>query len=296
MDVMRIIRASSVCGTGGAAVIGYDECVAFEISDVFLLRAKLHRQLYQHRAVKVVEKMLIELMYAIDQTRGPGTKLREMAMAAESMAELTDSAVLDMCNGDDGVRRSRDRLFQRPWYRPVDCFVRIHSSPCCAHCKKETRIADAFCGNCGKSTEDRPGVRAPDGVMAPPGASLTEREATEYVTGKLKEEGVEVFTLIHIIDIQVGKTLTVTDPHGHTWIDHDPLNKVTFFSRERYWIGLPESACHMPRVRHVRVAHCYVPVSVSQADYDAVSQAFREWGASVGELGMGSDPTVETIP
>eukprot|EP00667_Euglena_gracilis_P003787 EG_transcript_3799 len=65
-QVQRLISCCRVVPVHGIPQICFEEKVALSLGDIFLLRAKLHKYVYQHHTVKVVEEMLLDVFEAAE--------------------------------------------------------------------------------------------------------------------------------------------------------------------------------------------------------------------------------------
>lgn len=285
LNALRIVRAARVCLLEDRPILAYDEGVAFELADVFLLRAKLHHQLYQHRAVKVVERLLCDAMHTIERDGGV---LARRALRADTFAQLTDATILHEI---DRRNELRTKLYRRPWCRRLDVAVRVKTLPLCAECGAETLVLDRFCGQCGTTTRARAHVRASSGLAVSPGCALTAKAATGAVRDAVRG-GAPAGVVVHLTDILVGHEVSLIDPWDESlkWRAHDPLASIPFWSQSSavagptFWFGMRTDPFHVPHVRHARLAHCYVDSATSDAAAAAVRSAFVEWGARVGEV------------
>ena len=285
LNAMRIIRSVRVCTLRGVPTLAYDESVAFELADVFLLRTKLHRQLYQHRAVKVVEKLLCNAMRTIERE---GDSISTRACSPELFALYTDATILDKIHSHDALRT---RLYRRPWCRRLDVAVRVKTLPLCTRCGAETLVCDRYCAECGTPTSGRAYVFAGRSALAISEASaLTDEDASAAVRARVEDPpSLEV----HLIDIHVGREVALDDPWdlSLTWRYYDPLSSIPFWcetasktDEKACWVGMRNDPFHIPRIRHMRIAHCYVENEADAASVARASRAFAAWGGEIGEV------------
>jgi HD superfamily phosphohydrolase len=259
LDIERILRGVHLDEDHR---IVFDASVAPDLCEVYALRAKLHRQVYQHRTVVVVETLLKDTMRAL------GRSLPCAAQDPELFLQLTDAKVLAMaCAAAPAEWKA---LHTRPWLRRVPGTAVLHTKPLCSKCASPTEIADKFCTTCGESTATRRGVDLGDGVLVPVECCITETGATQLLRTYF---GLPVRVLI--ADVYHGATTTTKDPHGRVWRTYDALSRV----RLR---GAHVTAPAMPR--HVRTAHCYLPADASDADVRTAHVAFAAWATTVGRL------------
>lgn len=67
VHVDRIISCARVVVTDGQAQVCFEQKVALTLSDLFHLRAKLHKFVYQHRTTKVVEQMILNALLLAEE-------------------------------------------------------------------------------------------------------------------------------------------------------------------------------------------------------------------------------------
>ena len=238
LSLSRIVAAYRLCYVDELArhVLAFDESVAHDITEVFVLRATLHRKVYQHRAVKVVETLLVDLMHAIDQAVPRGERFIDAFHDPERFAALTDASVLQYQPADahhPAVAKARTALFTRPFLTRVPATACVRTSPGCGECGAVTAIADAFCGRCGAPTCSRASVallpaderHAP--LLVPPECTITSDEASDEMCAALGRDDVRVF----VTDVHCGSPIAVTDPHGRVWRAYDPLDRVVFVDK-----------------------------------------------------------------
>eukprot|EP00047_Mylnosiga_fluctuans_P016034 m.51227 g.51227 ORF g.51227 m.51227 type:complete len:541 (+) comp6291_c0_seq1:1199-2821(+) len=87
-DTGRLIKCSRVCEVDGQTQICFEEKMALGILDIFKLRAWLHKYVYQHHTVKVIDDMLCDVLAASDPfVRVPGADgaMRCMSEAVDDM-------------------------------------------------------------------------------------------------------------------------------------------------------------------------------------------------------------------
>ena len=208
--------------------IVFDERLSFEVGDIARLRAKLHRQVYQHRRVLLIEALLTRELQALRAS------LSEAASTLDGLLELTDASVLPLS-----------------WIPTLHEYVRapttleLRTKPYCGGCGATTSVTDAWCGSCGRSTHDRPAVVV-NGLCETPESGLTAEGLTRRVASG---SGVALDRVVVVVsDIHCGVGLALKDPHGRRWRQHDPR------------LGVPcrtPSSLLFPEATRVRTAHCY---------------------------------------
>eukprot|EP00045_Choanoeca_perplexa_P007770 m.71392 g.71392 ORF g.71392 m.71392 type:complete len:602 (-) comp14212_c0_seq2:58-1863(-) len=65
-DVNRIIASTKVCQVGSSLQVCYEEKLALQLLDLFKLRAWLHKFVYQHHTVNVIEEMICDALRLAD--------------------------------------------------------------------------------------------------------------------------------------------------------------------------------------------------------------------------------------
>lgn len=273
LDLGRLLRGTRVVEVEERrTTVAFDESVAPAVAEVYALRAKLHRQVYQYRNVVVVEGRLRDLMRDADERALPGRRFVDACDDPNLFLRLTDASVVDHHSSTHA-----SLLLQRPIRLPVTACLR--TTPACFDCGADTRLSDAFCVTCGASTVTRRGVAhdASSPALVPPECILGSDEVTRMMCIRLGRDDVRV----HIVDVHCGAAVATTDPHGRVWRDYDPLRRVVFCSGDDLVSVTP--VC-LPERRHVRTAHCYLPATASPAEVAAAGEAFAEWVRTVGEV------------
>jgi hypothetical protein len=272
LSSLRVGKGNRLC---------FDESVAYEVCDIFRMRAKMHRQLYQHRAVVVVESLLEELMEVTDSV----LCLRDKARDPTSFLSLTDSFVLCQKYTEDDRFEGRPRdvfcsLFRRPWFYRVPLSVSLRTRPYCKLCLQPTRPTDTFCGSCGHETSDRPASSLSDGSLVTPECMIQREQVEEYLHSRTDISGIRV----HIVDFTCGPCTRTPDSQGRMWREHHPLRQVPFFSHTGDIVHMSEQSFLVPETRHVRTVYCHLPVDTSSHTKKEAIEAFREWGSTVGHV------------
>ena len=200
VDAMRIIHSVRIVN----GRIAFDHRVALSIQQLFELRTRLHKQVYQHRDVLVVETLLKEHM--ID--RAPPTTLDEFC-------QLTDSTILrdiPLC-----------RLHRYPRMQRVHFDLVVPTSPLCA-CGYEFLSPSNFCPTCGRNVS---------GARSPP-LDVTSVTATKHMRRTLGNEDLHVLiadvkygSLDHVPFHNAGRPWRVQDDGGRPLRFH--LRKVYCF-------------------------------------------------------------------
>ena len=282
----RLMRAAKVVPHNGEWVLAFEENVAFNVADMYALRARLHRRVYQHRAVMVVEGLLRDLIRAVDDASGG--VIRRCLDDVDAFVDL---------GGDDGVFHlaaqlrshaevagAMDALLERPWFSrvPLTACIRSHRAPRAVPARP-SRMRTA-----------RAAARAL--LHASPSSSQTacssqdadfEGTATFELCRMLERDDVRV----HIVDVHLGTAVATEDPHGRVWRDYDPLRKVIFVRNgTSSRVNSTSPHFHVPSVRHVRTVHCYLPAGASAEELRRAEDAFRVWTRGCGSTIEGDHP------
>jgi HD superfamily phosphohydrolase len=261
-DVHRVLNAVRIVSYEQSVRLAFDERVAFSLSETYALRARLHRQVYQHRTVLLVEGGLKDLFEARWED------LETCLYDPEQFVHVVDATLLSTPGS------VRDALYRVPQtMRRVPVTACPRTVPSCHKCYAETRIQDAFCPRCGASTETRRGVVV-DGRLVPSECTVTAAQATRDLQEMSGVEGVRV----HVVDVHCGQVVSVLDPYGRAWRDHDPLHAVLFCATDDpVPVRMAPAAFFAPAIRHVITAHCYVPHSTDDETVATVTTHFRQW-------------------
>ena len=156
-SVERILSAIQVVVHEGEWVLAFEENVAFNVAEMYALRANLHRRVYQHRAVMVAEGLIRNLIRVVDDVSNGA--IRKCLRDLDAFLELGgDSGVFNLATrlrNHARVAQAMDALLQRPWVSRVQLTACIRTHPSCSSCGACTCIEDAYCTKCGQSTVSR---------------------------------------------------------------------------------------------------------------------------------------------
>ena len=307
LPIDRLLGAARVAVRAEQHVLAFDEGVAGDVAETFALRARLHRQIYQQRAVLVAENLLVDLMAARDADAAPrlldaardadaaprlldaardadaAPRLLDAARDADAFLALTDAAVLapPPPGAGDGWRAAWQALHRRPWLARVPATAVLPTLPACRACGRATAVADVFCPACGETTANRTGALQ-EGLLVPPACGLTEGEATRAVATFGGAGAATAHARVYLADVHCGAVGEETDPHGRAWRVYGPLRGVVFCGRDGRVIRVSDASVHAPRVPHVRTAWCYLPAHASPEELRAAEDAFAAWARAVG--------------
>lgn len=170
VDAMRIIHSIRIVN----GRIAFDHKVTLSIQQLFELRTRLHKQVYQHRDVLVVETFLKAHMDHLDPS------------LFDDFRSLTDACILE--------RAPLTRLHAYPRMHRVHLNLLIPTSPLCA-CGYEFLTESNFCPMCGSPFAD----------SRPPPLDLTSVTATEHVRDVTKRSDLHVL----ISDVTYGSLCDV---------------------------------------------------------------------------------------
>ena len=240
--IERIVHSMRVVDTP-VAHVAFDDGVAHELADLYRMRARLHRQVYQHPRVLAVEATLVDALHTAGLDRPP--------VDVDHFLQQTDAVVLAAVGG-----ATVERLLVR--HTKVPCTIALATRPCCAVCGHETRVRDAFCAACGASTATRARVAIGGGAHVTPEAAILPRQIADAVGA-----------LVRVADIHCGSPVHVVDPHGVTWLDYDPLCRVSFCSGGRPGDALVPETCRS------RTVHAFVDAPHRAAE---AAERLRAWG------------------
>lgn len=271
---------------GTVLVLGFDESVAFEMAEMYALRARLHRQLYQHHGVVLAEALLVDLMEAIDAVApSPEECFHALARNNARFVNFVDASIL--CHpliGHAAVAPAYEKLLNWAAVTRTRSTVVLHTLPLCTRCERETELTAAFCSHCGASTATREGRALASGVEVALSCLITDGDVTQRLRTALRCDDVRV----SIRDVKCGKGVPVQDPHGRVWMDYDPLRCVVFVGKDSKPTRVDSVALHAPRYRHVRTALCHVLQPHASANrLRDVDRKFIEVCADIGFLESG---------
>lgn len=285
LSLTRLIGATRLVDKHHSYTIGFDENVAFEMAEMYAIRARLHRQVYQHHGVILVESLIVDLMNAIDRVSLPGDRFFTIAQDKGRFMSFVDASILchPLLQHKDVIPYHECLLNWASTTRTRSTIV-LHTLPLCSNCGHETELTASFCTHCGTSTKDRIGSKLASGVEVTPACSVTGEYLTSSLCALLKRSDVRV----NVRDIKCGKGVVVKDPHGRKWMDYDPLKCVTFVGKDDRPSRVEATSHHAPRCRHVRTARCYIMKSnVPKEDSSAVDAAFANLCEGFGFMDSG---------
>jgi HD superfamily phosphohydrolase len=89
-DYSRIMSDARVIENNGKTMICYSSQCSEDIYHMFFIRYRLHRQIYNHKAVKAIEILIIQLLFELEKEMN----ISEYIMDPEKMILLTDNFVM----------------------------------------------------------------------------------------------------------------------------------------------------------------------------------------------------------
>lgn len=261
IPISTLLSSMRVVSRNGTA-IAFDEDASSYVAKVFLVRGRLHSQLYQHPAVSLVESNVIRIMKNMDSTSGE-------ALHSQKVETLTDFSVTT----HPLFVSALPSLFQ--WLQ-VRTSVVLNTMPRCSKCKGETEVRDRFCVSCGASTRVREAIEDEQGFLVPPEVMVKEEDVTLHVQMKTGSRGARVV----IADVVCGRDGHEADEVGQKWKSYDPLNHVLFVDES---LNVLKKACPEAfKMGRVRTARCFIPSDVEEGEALEVEKVFQSWGEDVG--------------
>ncbi|OUU49645.1 MAG: hypothetical protein CBC12_07420 [Candidatus Puniceispirillum sp. TMED52] len=285
LSLARLIGATRLVEKNKFFTIAFDENVAFEMAEMYALRARLHRQVYQHHGVILVESLIVELMNAIDRVSLPQDRFFAIAQDKDRFTSFVDASIL--CHPllqHEAVIPYYECLLNWTNTTRTRSTIVLHTLPLCSNCGRETELTASFCTHCGASTKDRTGLVSGSGVEVAPACYATGESITARLCKHLKRDDVRV----SVRDIKCGKGIVVEDPHGRKWMDYDPLKCVTFVGKDDRPSRVEATSHHAPRYRHVRTARCYVmKMNIGKEELSEIDIAFVHMCEGIGFMDSG---------
>ena len=245
VDARRIVNSARPMRHNGIMCLSFDHTVFVSIEQIFDLRTRLHRQLYQHRDVLLVEDFIK------DSLRGKEEHFRACLTDVSAFLALTDASVLNSMTPSDVAR-----LYNHPRGIRVPYFDNsIDVRPRCQSCGSLTKVEDKFCWYCGcdlSTNRDCDYKQMRDGtkVCVPCSATVTGRMLTRLMCNAFERDDIRVL----LSDVYVG-----TPRIRNGWLSYGVLSEVLFSDRNGVRVAMEEQmprACH-----HQRSVYCFVCAS-----------------------------------
>lgn len=248
-DVERIIKSCRALEVDSQMQICYEQKMALQLMDLFKLRAWLHKFVYQHHTVNVIEEMICDVLTAandhlrcITDRNGLQRRLSDAVEDEEAFCHLGDWILnLIEASHDPSLRKAQTilhRLRSRKLYYALHVPLKVEN-----HLRAEVVAEEIL-------------------------SYLPSQRARE-----LREE-----LLIHFTYIDFGRR----DKTGKAT---DPIDDVRFFNPKegvmvaRSIASRPKCDLLMPRAFSERLMYVY---SRSDDAWDDLRQAFQQWRQHLG--------------
>ena len=261
----RILSSLRVLGNR----IAFDESVSFEICEIYTLRARMHRQVYQHRSVLVAEGLIKDFLRSVERESG---LILGCVADVRRYIRLTEYSLLAPSRFGEEPERMRLFLNERPWYRRVPLTVSLNTRPRCSACTSPVEVGDYACGACGDIGR-RTGHRGAGGLM-----DATERTLTA------EDLSVLLSVRVYMSDVRFGPATTRTDPHGDMWITHDSADRILFCDRTATRLVSVQDVAWRPRQTSEMLAYAYLEKNASEEALAEATERVSKWGAGVGTV------------
>ena len=262
LEVKRIVNSIRVIGNS----LCFDHHITPDLVEVFMLRTRMHIQVYQHHSVALAGLLVNNLMRCID--KHDTSTFCSKACNPFELSKLTDASVLShpLIQTINEVSVAYRKVLNCNGMKRLSRKILLPTLPKCVGCGSETEILDAFCKHCGRETRDRLGVQHPSGGLVVPNSLVTEDQASVYVG-----------SWVVILDVKCGQAVTTEDPYGRVWRDYDPLRNIRLVSPKDQYVSCEGLRGMLPLARHVRIARCY-----AERNEEEVEAAFVKRGDLMG--------------
>jgi len=271
--------------------------VATDLVEIYTLRAKLHKKLYQHHTANVAELMITDVLklandhFSFRGSDNAATTLAQAALDPKAFARLTD-AILDSIyvsleEGLDEAQGLIERMKKRDYYRQIGRSTQISPLPQCYYCGELTEIRSKFCGACGKKCKGRLHVsERPDEPHGPNNPAVTqligkrppdfEQDILTFVDEAWRGEvGTcsDVDWCVWLVDIKppsCSKCSVLGGDHGDNlyWRVYDPLWNTGFYNPKEegeqkdsvHYVDMESqmSPVQLPRANQERTLYLYL--------------------------------------
>jgi len=256
IDSTRVISVKDVKTNRRLSQVCFQMKVAGDIVDIYSIRAKLHRTLYQHHTANVAEMMISDVLKLANEALrfrgadGRATTLADAALDPATFCLLTDAITdcigLSMDPGIEPAVALLERIHRRDFYKQIGNSYKVTHQPLCTNkgCRRATAIDWRYCPWCDAECSKREHTgRAPDSGQSteqhPAVVPLMKKTADDFrrdilhlVAAKHKAE-VEALAdqvQVHLVDITHGKKVGKLDGYGIWWAAYDPLYCVGFYN------------------------------------------------------------------
>eukprot|EP00048_Salpingoeca_helianthica_P022957 m.21299 g.21299 ORF g.21299 m.21299 type:complete len:538 (+) comp8052_c0_seq2:69-1682(+) len=247
-DVQRLIQCSKVLVVDGQAQVCFEEKMALGLTEIFRLRAWLHKYVYQHHTVKVIDDMICDILHLADphfRVTGSEGVMRTLSESVDDMVAFSKLGdwVLNAieASAEPGLQPAQERLARlrrRDLYQAVH--VPMHVPP---HVRSEEQARELIL----------------DHADAPTRAAIAED------------------LVVHFVSIDYGSR----DAHGDA---DNPVLHVRFFNpksedpTDAYALSDKKmSELFTPRAYSERLLYV---CTRSEAAHAAIEVAYRQWRAA----------------
>jgi len=98
-DYIRLMNNTKIVKIGGVNRLCYAEKMISEVMDMWSMRSYMHKHVYQHKVVKIIERMLLDVLLLADghmvlSSKGSTFKLSQMHLNQRLYARVVDDWVL----------------------------------------------------------------------------------------------------------------------------------------------------------------------------------------------------------
>ena len=249
--------------------IAFDESVSFEICELYSLRARMHRQVYQHRAVLVAEGLLKDFIRCIDRETG---FILSCIQDVQKYIMLTEYTLLAPGGFTNECERIRLFLNERPWYKRVPLTISLNTKPRCGSCNASVDVMDFACSVCG-DTGPRKGCKDEHGRMMAVEKTWTAEDLSELLCAK-----------IYMSDVRFGPASIKTDSYNQSWITYESVDKIPFCDKTAKRLVDGKDVAWKPQQTNEILVHSYLPRDCSDDEISSAVERIKEWGEKVGTV------------
>lgn len=270
----RLVSAFRIVGNH----LAFDESVSFEVCELYSLRARMHRQVYQHRAVLVAEGLMKDLLKAIN--RDTDGELIRSTQHVRTYLSLTDYKLLAPNRFSSKVEAQRLLLHSKPWFYRVPVSISLNTHPRCSRCREPVGVTHRACSHCGDGSlrigepEDETSGTS---LFVSPETKITPQDVVNAISPMLK---------VYISDVRFGASGTQRDPHGRDWKIYDSASKIRFCNRNGTRLADASCVTWKPRCTHERILYAYLPLDTPEETKAYVVTALQRWGDGRGRVDL----------
>lgn len=266
----RLVSACRVLPYDGELQICFEEKMALSLGDIFALRAKLHKYVYQHRLVKITDSMVQDILTAADpyfRVRGRDQlpcRISDCVRDEEAFCRLGDWILDAIAAAEEPALRPAqaliERLYRRQLYTIASSAMFSHTKPGYSEGKMKNELMDIM-------------RRDLDMMDSGDGGALGRAAPSTPPSPALSCATLEQILIVCFLTITYGSSDDTGRPN-------DPINEVTFFNPKKMALG----AFKLPRNR---VSPLFCPSEYSEqsvlvmvrddAYADAAARAMDVW-------------------